>query len=1242
MTKHKISFPALFLATFLSVTFISCDNNSGNIPFPEKELGFSQPVSIPLQFSEGKKLNWDTAKQGGIKPVIKKLDIQALPSKPFDTSGFRPFIKPPEEISFDFNSLPESTLDLDSLPSKPLQFKTTIFDPPANVKALTPVVQKGKAISIADFGPLQGLPAKFVSCLLKDKNGLMWIAGNEGLFRYDGSYIQTYIHGSNAAPIVGMTEDNQGNIWFIRNGGIGMIDLRRGTINYSPKISAVFNNLAKMTKDGNGLIWVYNKIDSAVSIVNPEARTYKSLDTKNGLSDRAAFETLEDDNKNIWISTYTSGVDVFNPTTGKIKHLKKINGLNSDTLTAMTKGKDGHIWLTDSKGELNEIDIKQGTIRHYNSYQRPKNNYTFNLAFDNRNRLWVGSNQGLIIVDQGKGMSRFINQNHGLADKLVTACVPDANNRMWVATIQGMHIISQNGETVHPLGATIVITQMEDAESNIWIGTNNGISLINKQKNAMRVLDKSHGLSDDLVQSFAKVNQQIWVTSNGGLDIIDPVQKTLEHTGKKEGLVSDTIYSVFKDKAGNTWLTGPSNGVDLIDSAKKIIRHADAISGLSDNNIQDVKQDKDGLIWLATNSGGINIFNSITGTVKYLNKQPGLKDPCDKMMLLDKYDRIWIGTDKGILIVDKKLSTITQVTTKEGLSGNKVLSLLEYNESVIAGTNNKATIITAPVPSYATTDKASADQDLIAVGWKIAPLDQSELLLREQTNAWSTDLVTKNGQYLWGDRGITTINEIKPENDSVATFITGMNIMTRPQHFVNTVKAGEKDTLWAADTFYVKGQKPVGNAYSLIKGLRMDSVTGPYNLPVNLEIPHDNNYMQFQFGQAHLSRLDTTWYSYMLAGIDKNWSLATVNLVTENYLNLPPGKYTFKVSSKGINGRWSRPATLDFTILPPWYQTWWAYILYVLTGIGIIRAYIVYRSRRLKKENRILEEKIDLRTNQLQKSLEDLKATQAQLIQSEKMASLGELTAGIAHEIQNPLNFINNFSEVNTELISEMKEEIEKGNLEEVKAIADDIAANEQKINHHGKRADGIVKGMLQHSRSGNRQKEPTNINALADEYLRLAYHGLRAKDKSFNAIMKTDFDETIGDINVIPQDIGRVVLNLITNAFYAVTEKKKQTSSPLPTAEGIGNPQDVFEPTVSVSTKKSNGKVQVIVKDNGNGIPQKVLEKIFQPFFTTKPTGEGTGLGLSLSYDIIKAHNGELKVETKEGEGATFIIILP
>lgn len=307
--------------------------------------------------------------------------------------------------------------------------------------------------------------------------------------------------------------------------------------------------------------------------------------------------------------------------------------------------------------------------------------------------------------------------------------------------------------------------------------------------------------------------------------------------------------------------------------------------------------------------------------------------------------------------------------------------------------------------------------------------------------------------------------------------------------------------------------------------------------------------------------------------------------------------------------------------------------LFVVLGLIVISAIAMLRSIRQKqKANKLLQsqkKEIEVQRDQTDMALANLKQTQVQLIQSEKMASLGELTAGIAHEIQNPLNFVNNFSELNAELLDELSQEVDNGNFEEVKTLAKDIKENEQKINHHGKRADAIVKGMLQHSRSSSAVKEPTDINALCDEYLRLSYHGLRAKDKSFNATLNTDFDKSIGNINIIPQDIGRVILNLLTNAFYATEEKKKS---------GVEN----FEPSVFISTKKIGDKVEIKVTDNGKGIPKTVLDKIFQPFFTTKPTGQGTGLGLSLSYDIVtKGHGGELKVETNESEGTSFIVSL-
>ncbi len=308
----------------------------------------------------------------------------------------------------------------------------------------------------------------------------------------------------------------------------------------------------------------------------------------------------------------------------------------------------------------------------------------------------------------------------------------------------------------------------------------------------------------------------------------------------------------------------------------------------------------------------------------------------------------------------------------------------------------------------------------------------------------------------------------------------------------------------------------------------------------------------------------------------------------------------------------------------------------MLAGIAVclIIAFLLYRNiQNRKKANALLEkqkEEIAGQKDNLEKTLTELRSAQAQLIQSEKMASLGELTAGIAHEIQNPLNFVNNFSDVNRELLEELKEEAGKGNMIAVRVIANDLINNEEKINHHGKRADSIVKGMLEHSRQTKSVRELTDLNALCDEYLKLSYHGLRAKDKTFNTDFKTDFDENVGEAAIVRQDMGRCLLNIYNNAFYAVNEKLKLADKN-------------YKPLVFLQTRKVNDKIEIRIEDNGSGVPQNIISKIFQPFFTTKPAGQGTGLGLSLAYDIItKEHNGTLTVESQQGKGSVFIIQLP
>jgi signal transduction histidine kinase len=379
----------------------------------------------------------------------------------------------------------------------------------------------------------------------------------------------------------------------------------------------------------------------------------------------------------------------------------------------------------------------------------------------------------------------------------------------------------------------------------------------------------------------------------------------------------------------------------------------------------------------------------------------------------------------------------------------------------------------------------------------------------------------------------------------------------------------------------------------------------------------------------------------MLENYDNSWH----DIGSEqraSFFDIPPGSYQFRVRAVSGDGS-SVEESIHIVINPPWWETWWFRILSAIALIAVIYAIIKERSRKLVAEKVQLEQKVAERTAQLEKSLVELKSTQAQLVQSEKMASLGELTAGIAHEIQNPLNFVNNFSDLSKELVVEMKEEMDMGNGDEAKAIADDLVRNLDKILHHGKRADAIIKGMLQHSRSAGGQKEATDLNALCEEYLRLAYHGYRAKDNTFNVKLETDFDPFIGKISVVPQDMGRVLLNLYNNAFYAVAEKSKSAG-----------PDFIPMVTVGSRIREENGKkvADLFVSDNGDGIPDRIREKVFQPFFTTKPTGQGTGLGLSLSYDIVKAHGGEIKVEPpsaaaaaqegKQAEGSTFVIYLP
>jgi hypothetical protein len=371
------------LIFFYFIIFMSCNRSSNEIPFPENELGYAQPVNVRLQFSAEKKLTWDTVKRGGIQPTIKKLDIDQLPFVPYDTTGFKPFKVPPSETHFDFNSLPASTLDINKLPSMPLEFKTTRFPPPAVINASAPVEQKDKPLAIYDLKAANGLPAKFITSLIRDRSGLIWIGSREGIFRYDGEHIYTFLPGPIPPVIGGMAEDNKGRIWYINGTGIGMIDPQRSLRSFSGRLTAVPDNLNEIFKDDKGLLWVYNLKDKAVSVIDPETLTFKNITMKQGLSDSSFFQAEQDNEKNIWLTSYNNGINILDLKSAKIKYLKAAEGLANDSLSAITKDTAGQMWVATSTG-VDAIDSKQGKIIHYNNAPGTNNNYTLYLAVDNK------------------------------------------------------------------------------------------------------------------------------------------------------------------------------------------------------------------------------------------------------------------------------------------------------------------------------------------------------------------------------------------------------------------------------------------------------------------------------------------------------------------------------------------------------------------------------------------------------------------------------------------------------------------------------------------------------------------------------------------------------------------------------------------------------------------------------------------------------------------------------------------
>jgi len=1152
------------------------------------------------------------------------------------------------------------------------------------------------------YAEKEGLPDAQIMSISQDNLGYLWISTVRGVARYDGIKFQTQwkykFNDDNKFGEVGALEmitEQPDYIWF--NTWTGLIRYNRVPDNFTyyrfrtPNGQSVSSDQVRfLFADDKGYIWGTRRtgeITRPVKFNTKDGRftpAGSGKATPGGIVLTAPLFRPKAPGGRVWAGT-KNGLYVYDPRQDSFHpYFTSTDTAKQQTVIAIkgTPSEPDILWLSvvdhrtkrPSIMRLNARDKSFRDFSHTMGAGLNASNDTLNDVYkDKQQRLWLATQRGLMLfnpqqfsftpfmpndgdrdidknrfskiteakdgslwmvagrsegADPGKGIINFdpVNQRfkrysaqagdpYSLSPSAVSCLLIDRSGVLWAGTwVAGVNRADLSGSAFHAYPVKVsnrtipqAYNYMEvTADGYCWYSNNKGIYKWKPGTGQPQIVYGAKK-SDYLIAPICIARDGGIFFSNGkGMQVYDPARRELQSYIYKQNdpgsISNDAVNYIFEDHTGLIWL-GTEDGLCAFDRKKrKFIRYPDKDDHktvnrylLEETQTIRIFEDREGVLWVLTINGGLNRFDRETGTFENFTWYNKLVANDPTVPFEDSKGRFWIGNFYiGLLEFDRRTGSYTRlINEKSGLLFNEVSDINEDAKGFL----------------WVSTVRGLSRIDPNNFSVKNYPVN-SILPGKSIVNAFGLKKVNAGELLLELTDGVAVFN---PRNLDGNPYPPAVNIE----------KIAYSDPTATDDTTFSQ------NRYGLNQ----------------FELPHNQNKITFNYVAIHFVSPQQNKYAYQLENYDKHWIQAGVQR-SATYTNLSPGTYTFRVKAANSDGVWNNKGD-SFTIIirPPWWQTWWAWMIWVLLFVSAIYAFIAYRSRKLLHDKKVLEHKVLVRTEEvmqqkeeiesqrdnLEKAFGELKATQTQLIQSEKMASLGELTAGIAHEIQNPLNFVNNFSEVNRELLVEMKEEIDKGDLEEVRAIANDLIQNEEKINHHGKRADAIVKGMLQHSRTNTGEKQLTDMNVLCDEFLKLSYHGLRAKDKSFNAEMVTHFDPMLPKVNVSQQDMGRVMLNLFNNAFYAANQKLKTAGA-------------AYKPEVTVTTfTPPSGGWGVKVKDNGIGIPDAIKEKIMQPFFTTKPTGEGTGLGLSLTYDmVVKGHGGSIKVNSVENEGSEFMITLP
>jgi signal transduction histidine kinase/ligand-binding sensor domain-containing protein len=1110
---------------------------------------------------------------------------------------------------------------------------------------------------------IQGIQA------VQDQQGFMWVVTQNGLYRYDGySYIH-YRHDPLDSTSISYPRleclyvDRDGILWVGSYGG-GLNRYNRETDTFTrfrhnekDRKSLSHDEVTAILEDRHGMLWVgthggLNRFDRQTGAFR---RYLHDPANPASLSCDQARVLYEDRQGTLWIGTgepdisaplrIKGGLNRFDPRSETfVRYLHDPadpTSLIHDQVLSLCEDSRGNFWVGTMGDGLHTMDRKRGTFTRlrYDPANPRKLSAPFldgtqvvpeecngwlncgGVTFIHEDRygmLWIGRlGGGINRYDPEAGaLVHYEVATSGLSDNFIWRMCESHDGTLWIGTWLRTHKLISSITAFplhlpHPVnansaGGQLVTNLLEDRDGMIWSSTwGNGVVRIDRSTGVVTEYrhdaNDPYSLGNNIVPClYEDRSGALWIGSGGiVLSRYDRATKRFTHfrhdPANPASRGSSTITCILEDRHGRLWVGTEFGGLERLDPATGLFRHfqhnqKDSTS-VAHQSIDTIYEDRSGVLWIGTGNG-LSRFDPKTESFKtflYGRRITSLYDDSD--------GHFWIGTlGNGLHRFDRETGASTRFDQENGLPSENVAGLVEDNNGFLW---------------VSTSEGAFA-----SIGGQLSRFDrQAETF----TNFSSID-------------GLPDIG-----------FFRGAFLKSRD----GKLFFGGNGGFTAFDPATIRGNK-LGAPKMVLTGLRVfnKEVTpgsaSPLRQPLykatEIILSYDQNDFTIDYTGLSYHTPEKNRYYYKLEPRDADW----VNSYAQRsarYSGLSPGSYVFRVRAVDDKGNASEEdASIRVVILPPWWRTIWAYILYGLLFITAVYAIDRFQRRRLLLEERERARERELQqAREIEKAYNELQKTQQQLITQEKLASLGQLTAGIAHEIKNPLNFVNNFAVLTTDLTKELREVLEThtGKLEaaaqgEVQEVLQLLDQNIAKINEHSKRADNIVKDMLLHSRGESGERRAADVNGILDEYVMLAYHSIRGTDSTFNIKIEKDYDPTIGRVEVFPQDLSRVFLNLVNNACYATHEKKK----------ALG---DGYTPALTVATKNLGNAIEIRIRDNGNGIPADIREKIFNPFFTTKPAGQGTGLGLSISYDIIvQEHHGEIKVETEEGRFTEFVVRLP